>query len=62
MARFAWDNGLWYPYEIRVGGRGLWLSVGDFEGTAQAAVEIDPRTGEATTMAIAGFVGPGYLS
>ncbi len=63
VARFEWDNGLWYPHGLLSTEEGLILSVGDFEGdTAFPAVVIDPTTGLAETLVVAGFVGPAYLS
>jgi hypothetical protein len=62
VARFAWDNGLWYPRQIMVLGDELIVSVEDGDGEALPAVVIDPVTGEARTLQRAGFVGPAYLS
>ncbi len=63
IARFEWDNGLWYPRGMMVGGLGVIMSVGDFEGsTAYPALTIDPLTGQAETLELAGFVVPAYLS
>lgn len=63
LARFEWDNGLWYPRDIMIGGERVIVSVGTLDGSiAYPAVMIDPATGEAATLSIAGFVGPTYLS
>ncbi len=63
IARFEWDNGLWYPHGIMIGGAGVIVSVGDFEAnTAYPAVTIDLTTGHAETLKIAGFARPAYLS